>query len=511
LSRRQVIAGAGGLAVAGGTVALPRRSWSDARRGGVLRVCMPFNPSSLDPSTGRVSPEFTALFAIYDGLLQSDPQTGEVQPGLAKAFTYKDSQTLVLDLVEGVSFHDGTPFDAEAVKFNLERSRTHPRTTTRADLDSLASVEVVSKYQAVIHLNRPNAGFAAILTDRVGLMVSPTAFKSANENMDRKPVGTGAFKFVSWQDNDSVVLTRNENYWRAGLPYLDGVTIRIIPEMQTDLRSIVAGENDLALYLDISLKPSVDRSPGLNAILTQTTLLQMIYLNYGRPPLDDVRVRQALNYGVNREELSQVISQGLQPPTSALYPKSHWTCEPETANYYSYDPAKAKSLLADAGYPNRIEIPMLGFPDQTNIRFQELMMAQLERAGIRLKITRGANFQTSTDFFGPEKKGAGRISPSGGRADPGQFYSQLYSKNAFYNAGGKESPGFPELLAATEAATDPAARKAAFYKLQHLTVTQGLTVPMLITVGLSVATPKVQGLVIDSLLKPKFTEVSLAA
>ncbi len=127
-----------------------------------------------------------------------------------------------MDLVENASFHDGTPFDAEAVKFNLDRARTDPRSNVKADIATVRAVEVAGKYRVILRLDRPNAALPAILTDRPGMMSSPTNIKQNGASVDQNPVGTGPWKLESWRNNDRFIATRNENYWRPGLPYLDG-------------------------------------------------------------------------------------------------------------------------------------------------------------------------------------------------------------------------------------------------------------------------------------------------
>ena len=263
--RRDVIKG---TAAAAGALLLPGSTRAQTpRKGGTLRLAMPYNPASIDPMTGRNLPDFDVLYAVFDALIDFELTTLELKPGLAKSWKFTDPKTLVLDLVEGVKFHDGTDFDAAAVKFNLDRYKTDQRSNVKADLGDARLVEVTGKNQVTLKLNRPNAGLPSILTNRVGLIVSPKSIQSANGgNVDRTAVGTGPFKFVSWQDNDSFVLVRNENYWRPGLPYLDGINIKIINELNTLVRAVVAGEADLGINLQAPQKVIADRSSNVVAV-----------------------------------------------------------------------------------------------------------------------------------------------------------------------------------------------------------------------------------------------------
>jgi ABC-type transport system substrate-binding protein len=235
------------------------------------------------------------------------------------------------------------------------------------------------------------------------------------------------------------------------------------------------------------------------------------YLNYARPPFADPRIRQALNYGVNREDLNKVVALGLDETTSAIIPKEHWACDKTTADYYSHDPAKARKLLADAGFPNGIDIPMVGWSDQNSIQWQEVVVNQLAQCGIRVRVTPSSPQESSVQFFGPEKRGAGRMSIIAARPDPSQEYDNLFSAGAYFNAGGIELPGYRELLDATMLSTDQGERKAAFAKMQAFVVENALMLPLLFNNYLEVHDPKVKNFSYGLLGKPKFTEVWLEA
>ena len=509
LDRRELIK----TAIAGaGVLALPGTAFAqDApRKGGRLRLAIPYNPAALDPMTGRNLPDFDTLYAVFDALIDFVPQTLELKPGLAKSWAFTDPQTLVLELVENVNFHDGTPFNAEAVKFNLERYKNDPRSNVKADIASVDSIEVTGKNQVTLKLNRPNAGLPNILTNRIGLIVSPKSIQDKNGNVDRTPVGTGPFKFVSWQDNESIVLNRNENYWKPGLPYLDGIDMRIINELNTAVRAVVAGEADLAINLQAPQKAIADRSPNVVSRAAPSLVLFGAFLNYGRPPLNDVRVRQALNYAINRDEINKIAAVGLGQVSSAVLPKEHWACDPATQNFYNHDPEKAKKLLAEAGYPNGLELETFGWADQLAMQRQEIIISQLARVGIRVKLTALAP-QQAVQAFLIEKKGAMSISPSSAFPDPSQVYEALFGKTALRNASGIELPGFRELLDATMAAQDQAARKEAFVKLQRFVTEQALQLVQYIAPAVHVASPKVMNYQDSLLAVPKLTEVWLKA
>ena len=509
IDRRTLIRTAAAAASAG-LLPCSASAATSPRKGGTLRISMPYNPASVDPMTGRNLPDFNVLYAVFDALIDFEPTTLALKPGLAKSWTFSDPKTLVLDLVDGVSFHDGTPFDAQAVKFNLERSKTDPRSNVKPDLGTLDNVEVTGTNQVTLRLNKPNAGLPTVLTNRVGCMVSPKSVQEKGPNVDRTPVGTGPFRFVDWQDNASFTLVRNDKYWKRGLPYLDGINIRIINELNTALRTAIAGEADVVLNMQAQQKVVADRSTNVKVSVGPSLTFYGIFLNYGRPPLDDVRVRQALNYAINREEINKVIVLGLGQPTSAILPKQHWACDETTIYYYSHDPDRAKRLLAEAGYANGLDLDAFGWPDQTAMQRQELIISQLAKAGFRVKLTPVPPGQAMQNFL-LEKKGAMLISPTGGYPDPSQFYDAMFGKDALRNAAKIEIPGYRELVDATMAAQDQPARKASFAKLQRFVIEQALQVPQFISPNIVVASPKVRDLVDNLPGTPKFTEVWLDA
>ncbi len=509
LDRRTVLKGA---AAASGVVFLPSlaRAADMPRKGGTLRVAQPYNPASIDPMTGRNLPDLNVLYACYDGLVDFNPSTLTLKPGLARSWAFKDPKTLVIDILDGIDFHDGTPFNAEAVKFNLDRYRSDQRSNVKSDLNVVGAVEVTGKSQVTLHLTRPNAGLPAILSTRVGLMLSPKSVKEKGPNVDRIAVGTGPFKFVEWQDNASFTLVKNDKYWKSGQPYLDGIKISIINELNTVVRTTMAGETDIALDLQVPQKLIADRDKSLVVQTGPSLVFGGIFMNYSRPPLNDARIRQALNWAIDREELNNVLVAGLGEPSCTILPKEHWATDPSTIHYYKHDPDKAQALLKEAGFGGGIDLRSYGWPDQVAMQRQELIISQLAKSGIRVHLT-PTTPQQAMQAVMIEKKGEMLISPTGGYPDPSQSYEVQFAKDALRNPGKVELPGFRELMDATESAQDQESRKAAFVKLQRFVIEQALQVPQYIWPGVTVLSPKVKNFNGGIIGTPKFQEVWLAA
>ncbi|HML07395.1 MAG TPA: ABC transporter substrate-binding protein [Xanthobacteraceae bacterium] len=481
-----------------------------AKKGGVLKVAAPANPSSLDPVTGGSGADHPFLYTIFDTLIEWDYESLRAKPGLAESWQYPDPNTLVLNLRQGVVFHDGTPCNAEAVKFNLDRIRQDQRSNLKADVASVESVEISGPSRIALKLKRPDTALPLILSDRAGMIASPNAIQELGKEHDRKPVGTGAWKIVTWADNDRVVVTRNENYWKPGLPYLDGIEFAIIPEVQTGLRSVIGGQNDYVYFLAPQLKPIADRAKNLVVVSGPTLYCLQLYFNWSRPPLNDTRVRQAINYAIDRQAFVKATMGGIAQPAAMDLPIEHWAYDQTVARLYRYDPEKAQALLAEAGYKDGLDINMVSYTDQLMVQKQEVIIEQLRKVGINVKFTNGTIAEMSAAFFGTEKKGEALLSAWTGRPDPSLTYSLMFSKDAYYNAGRAEPPaGLAEALDASRREENINDRKRAFATVQRLVMENALVAPLCFQYELDAMTSKVKGYRPNLLGKPKFEDVYL--
>lgn len=506
LRRRDMLALMGGAA-ASGVLGFPAFA-DEAKKGGVLKVAAPANPSSLDPATGGSGADHSILWTMYDTLVEWDYDTLKPKPGMAK-WSFPDPKTMVLDINADIKFHDGTPLDAEAVKFNLERNRSDQRSNIKPDLASVDSVEVTGPLQVTLRLKNPDTALPAILSDRAGMMVSPTNIKALGSETDRKPVGAGPWKFVRWNDNEIVVVTRHEDYWRKGRPYLDGIEFNIITENATALRSVVAGQNDMAFQLPARLKPVIERAKNLSIISAPTLYCIQLYINYGRAPLDNVKVRQAINFALDRDAFAKAALSGLGEPARMTLPSSHWAFNRDVAGTYPHDPDKARKLLAEAGYKDGLDLTIGGYTDQDSVRNGEVIQDQLGKAGIRVKFSRGTIPEISAQFFGNEKKFDLLVSAWTGRPDPSMTYALGFDKGAYYNAGRTADPELSKLIQESRVSEDLTKRAEVFAKIQRFTVENALSAPLAFQFEMDALSSKVKGYKPDLLGKPKFENISL--
>ena len=507
MGRRQAMAMLAGAAAAAG---LPGAAWSQSepRKGGVLRVVVPANLSTADPIAGNAGYDHTILYTIFDTLIEWDYEALTAKPGLAKAWKFTDPKTLVLDLEPGVKFHDGTPLDAAAVKFNLDRARSDQRSNIKIDLASVDSVEVTGPLQVTLKLKQADTALPLILSDRAGMMFSPKAVQALGAGTARQAVGCGAWKFVSWTDNEKVVVTRNENYWRPNRPYLDGIEFYIMREGATALRSVPAGQSDFVYNMATRQKAVAERQKGVRAISNTTLYVHMFYLNLARPPLNDVRVRRAMNFAIDRDAFNKATQAGIGEPATSMLPKSHWAYDSTLGEFYRYDPALSRRLLAEAGHPDGVELHIIGWTDQHSIQRQEVLMDQMGKAGFRLRFENNA---LATSMFA-DNKGHAYLAAFTGRPDPSQSYQTVFSKDSFLNPGKVDpAPGRAEAQIQSQAVESLADRKVALARLQRIVAENALFVPIVVQYDVQAMSEKVQGYRPNLLGKPKFENVWLKA
>jgi peptide/nickel transport system permease protein/peptide/nickel transport system substrate-binding protein len=474
----------------------------------VLKVAAYRHPTSLDPITGSSGNDHVFLYPAFDTLIGLDPQTLKLRPELATSWEFPNENTLVLKIRPNVTFHDGTPLDAAAVKFNLDRSRSSERSNVKAELSSVSAVEVTGPLTVTVRLKSPDTSLPGVLSDRAGMMVSPKAIQAMGAGLDRVAVGTGPWKFASWTNNDRLVFEKNTKYWKSKLPHLDRLEFVYISDVTTGLRSVIAGENDFVYALSPQQKSVAERGANMVAASTPTIQTNMMYMNYGKPPLNDVRVRKALNMAIDRRQFTAVTTLGLGLPASSLLPPEYWAAAPGIVQ--PHDIEQAKKLLAEAGYANGLTLSVVGLTDQIQAQRAEILISALARVGIKLNVTRMAASAALNRFFN-ERQDDLYLASWTGRADPSASLTGLFGTNAFFNAG-KVDPTGGKLMKAiedTRSVNDPVKRKAVIDVAQKIIFDEALYVPLNFEALVYAHSKKVQGFVPNLLGKPRFDEVSI--
>lgn len=507
LNRRSLLALMAATAAAAATGDVSAQA-QGARK--ILRISAPYNPSTLDPHTGSAGSDHVILYPMYDTLIGFDPDTLQPRPSLAEAWSYPDPLTLVLTIRPGITFHDGEPLNAEAVRFNLERVRSDARSVIKTELGTVASIEATGDLQVTLKLKQPDSALPLILADRAGMMVSPKSIQQHGADSDRNPVGTGRMKFVSWAANDSIKMTRFENYWQKGMPQLDAIEFNIITDVVTGVRSVVSGQNNFIYQLRPAQQQALARSKDIEVGVSQGLYSVAMYFNYSRPPLNDVRVRMALNLSIDRDALNKAIMMGLGTPAHTVLPASHWACNKAVTSYYKYDPDRAKALLAEAGYKDGLDLAFSGYSDQRSVQIQEVIISMLAKCGARAKFTTGALAVVTADYF-TNKKGDGTLAAWTGRPDPSVSFALMFNKESFLNAGRVEvSPELTEAILESRKHTDLDKRKAALDRAQVLVAENALYLPLVFQPEIVGHARNVVGYKSNLLGKPRFDGVTIA-
>lgn len=474
----------------------------DPVQGGTLRVAHPTAPTTLDPASGNSGFDHIYLYPMFDTLVNFVPETLEAEPGLASSWEFTDETTLVLNLNEGISFHDGTPFNAEAVKANLERSKTWENSNIAGDLINVDTVDVVDEYTVQLNLSQPDTALPLILSDRAGMMVSPTAFDADPDGFGQSPVGTGPFKFVEWLTGESVTVERHDDYW-GEQAYLDSIVFSIIIDRDTAINAVLSGQQDFTFNVDPSQLARVESEEGIVSNQSAGLFHYEFYTNNGRPPFDDVRVRQALNHAIDRDAYLQATQFGTGEVAWHPLPSAHWAFPSEQVPTYEYDPEKARELLAEAGYPDGLTIEVVGWTADPDVRRAEVLQQQFADVGVTMNITATEVPQATAAFFNDKNYDA-YLAAWTGRPDPSLTYSLVFGVDGYFNTAAYEAPGLEAAIQQTRSVSDQAERTDAFSEASRIIADEALYIPLAYPPDLSVHRDSVQGYVPNLLAKPKF-------
>jgi peptide/nickel transport system substrate-binding protein len=313
-------------------------------------------PTGLDPTVHREGPTYNITLNIFDSLLRRTAE-GDIVPALAKSYERDTETSWIFHLREGVEFHNGEELTAKAVKFTVNRIFDPELKSTRAtDLEWIESVEVLDEYTVKITANKVFALADHYFSE---LQIVPPEYvkEVGDREFNMNPVGTGPFEFVRWDQGNRIVLERNEDYW-AGPSGISGVTFRFISSAASRVATLLGGDADLVADVPVT---SIDQIENrANTKLGVATGSRVIFVGLDsvqETPLENVKVRQALNYAVDKKAIIENLLHGLAEQTVTLLTEKDLGFNPDVEPY-GYDPEKARELLEEAGYPDGFEIEM---------------------------------------------------------------------------------------------------------------------------------------------------------
>jgi len=320
----------------------------------ILRVGMTYDWDNLDPAQAGNRTSHQIANSIFNGLVRFELGGTKLEGDLAKEWSVSDDGlTYTFILHEGVQFHHGYgEMTAEDVKFSLERVMDPDVSRYAGDVEAIESVEVTGQYEVKVHLKRVDAALLYKLSEGIGYIVSKAAVEERGEDFAHNPVGTGPFAFESWSPDEKTVLVKNEDYF-GGDVELDEVLFIPITEASTLYKAFESKEVDLIMVTDPDRYEKYKADSSVNLFESPGLITRFIAMNSSIPPFDDLNVRLAMQYAINRDEIIDYALKGMS--VKADSPLAPGTLGHKAVFDYPYDPEKAKQLLAEAGYPDGFE------------------------------------------------------------------------------------------------------------------------------------------------------------
>jgi peptide/nickel transport system substrate-binding protein len=429
---------------------------------GTMRVAVGTTLNQLDPAKTTIGDEYIYVHLVFNGLSRIDPDM-TVKPDLAESWSASDDlKTWTFKLRDGVKFHHGRPLDAEDVVATVKHI-LDPATGSRSssNISMVQTVEATGPLTVQFRLSIPYAGFPDIFADRQMRIVARDKIAELPTN----PIGTGPFMFKSWSPGDRMELVKNPNYFEPGLPKLDGVTIRIIPEAAARIAALESNAIDILWSLPYEAVEKIKSSASVRVDSVATPTWDGVILNNERPPFNDVRVRQALALTIDKPTLVELSLFGQGEPTFSPIPPSHPYFN-KSLPVAPPDIAKAKKLLADAGYPNGFDVPMqVPLEREQRVRVGVAVRDMARAAGIRINVER-----VPFASYAANVAGKAQMYVDGYFARP-TVDTALYP---FYHSTGSwnrqlwlyKEPRVDQILDEARKTNDDAARKVLFEKFQ---------------------------------------------
>ncbi len=443
------IIGGATLLLAAGTAALAART--DLVIGVVLE------PPHLDPTASAAAAIDEILYAnLFQGLT-SIGRNGEVLPALAESWEVSDDgRTYTFKLRSGVTFHDGTTFDAEDVKFTLDRARAEDSTNAQKQLfAAIDTVEAVDPATVKITLSAPQGSFLYNLGWGDAVIVAPESAETNKEN----PIGTGPFKFDKWAKGSSVTLVKNPDYWGEPVA-LEKAEFRVVPDAAAAIPALLSG--DVQAFPQMPAGDAliqIESDPRFVVAIGATEGETILSTNNGREPFSNIKVRQAIAHALNREEIIAGNGSGYGTPIGSHFSPANEAYVDLTGTY-PYDTAKAKALLAEAGYPDGFKATLKLPPPPYARDGGQVVASQLRQVGIELEIIPVEWAQWLEQVFKNKDYDLTIVS----HTEPNDI--NIYARDDYYF--NYKNPAFKEVMNALEATADPEKRIELYQTAQKI-------------------------------------------
>lgn len=468
----------------------------EPRRGGTLTAAFSADPAGFDPMRGPSGMSHVVMEQVYSTLMSLTPDN-KVEPDLAESYEVSDDGlTYTFKLRAGVKFHNGDPLTSEDVKFTFDRLRAPDSGYSYgSQIATIKRVDAPDPETVVFRLSKPTAPFLVSMAFP-GSSIVPKKLVESGYNLNSRPIGSGPFKFVKYQPKNVISFVRNPDYYEPGKPYLDGMEWRIISDTAALTTALVSGGAD---FTNVVPPQDWNRAKETSGLVTKSVVgssYNWLLPNNSRKPFDDARVRQAISYSLNRENLVNGAFFGLATPIlGGVVPDWSWASAPDLQfTGPKGDPAKAKELLAQAGYPNGFSTSMTiasSFPNL--MAMAPIIQQDLQKIGIKAKIGSveiprywdevwgTSNFDITTMYW---------VSPL---VDPDDFLYNNYRSKMPINVQKYANPRMDSLLEQAKSTPDQAERKQLYAEIQRLSMEDMPIVPLVNGWVLFAYTEKLQG------------------
>jgi peptide/nickel transport system substrate-binding protein len=357
-----------------------------------IRFASDQSPENLDPFFNNVRIGVIIGANVWDTLVYRDPKTNEYKGNLAKSWKQIDERTIEFELREGVRFHNGEEFDADSVVYTLNYvADPANKSTTQQNVSWIEKAEKLDKYRVRVITKKVFPAAIEYLAGPVVIHPAKYYAEVGPKGMNARPVGSGPFKVAAYTPGKSLLLERNADYFKEspkGSAKVAKVEIRFIPDRQTQMAEILAGGADLIMHVPKDQAEQAGRVPHLQVVSGETMRIVFLQMNSREDtpaaPLKDIRVRRAIAHAIDRESIvKNIVGAGARVLHTQCFP-SQFGCTDEGAPRYAYDPALAKKLLAEAGFPNGLDISLFAYRERNQT---EAIISNLQAVGIRANLT----------------------------------------------------------------------------------------------------------------------------
>ena len=433
-----------------------------ATAGGTLTVALDGEIDTIDPHVSVTIVGFQVYPMIFEGLVQLNDTLDDVEPLLAESWENPDEVTYIFHLREGVTFHNGKAFSAEDVEYSFNRVMDEEfGSSRRPDFLPVESLEVIDDYTVKFTMTEP---FAPFLTKLEVLRIVPA---DPENDPATDPVGTGPFSFVEWVSGQNITLDRYADYWQEGLPYLDQLVYRPIPEPSTRVVELQTGGIDM-----LNAVPAKDASTledDVNVNVHRVTGVVRDHLGYNMENeifKDNPNLRKAIAWAIDRDTIAESIMFGLAVPTQVAIPEAHWAYNPAVEGAFGYDLEKAKEYY-DQADPQPTELTVKVSPTYPNqVKMAELMQQDVAELGIDLQIVQ-LEWSTWIQEVVVDGNFEIEIVLISGGSDPDDFFYQWHHTGEVFNIWRYSDPDMDEMLDAARTATEQDSRRDLYYQIQE--------------------------------------------